>query len=84
MLINILIIVAAFFPYLFLSIFNSSLTEFEIEGLRVICTSKEKTSIVHVPTGINNQTKKLNDIAVCNTTLFYPVYAHSAQCFPHL
>lgn len=84
MLIYILIILAAFFPYQLLSVFNSSFIEFEIEKLIVISTSKEKTDIVQIPTGINNQTKKLNDYAACNSTLLYPEYTHTTQCFPHL
>ena len=82
--IYIVLLLATFSQYRSLSIFNSSLTEYEIEKLRVINTNREKTIAVHIPPGVYNQTENLNDIVACNATLFYPDYAHSTRCFPHL
>ena len=64
--------------------FNQSLKENDKEILPIKESIKTNSKTNGITTSILNNDTNTNQSNICNSTLVYPEYAHSTQCYPHL
>ena len=64
--------------------FNQSLKENDKEILPIKESINTNSITNGITTGISYNNTHTNQSNVCNSTLVYPEYAHSTQCYPQL
>ena len=64
--------------------FNQSLKENDKEILPIKESINTNSITNGITTGISYNNTHTNQSNVCNSTLVYPKYAHSTQCYPKL
>lgn len=64
--------------------FNQSLKENDKEILSIKESISTNSKTNEITTSILYNNTHTDQSNVCNSTLVYPEYAHSTQCYPHL